>query len=91
MFKRATSYFNALLVDGGPNVARAINLGVAIILSIALLKLTWIAKEDPGLYYWLCFVTYAVYGMGVHTFNKWLDIIKARVSGQSEAPKSTPQ
>jgi hypothetical protein len=86
MFK----YMNKLLEDGGPNISRAINLGVAFILSIALLKLTWIAKEDPGLYYYLCFTTYAVYGMGVHTFNKWLDIIKLKAGG-SEAPESKAQ
>jgi hypothetical protein len=83
---RITSYVNQLLTDGGPNVSRAINLGVFVFLSIALLKLTWIAKEDPGLYYWLCFMTYAVYGMGIHTFNKWLDIIKTK-AGASDAGK----
>ena len=82
MFQRLRSYFDKLLCDNGPSSSRLINIGVFIVLSIAMLKLTWTCKEEPGEWYFYCFTTLAVYGMGVANFSKWLDILKIRAGGK---------
>lgn len=88
MLKRLTTYFDKVASDGGPNSSRVINIGVAAILSICMLKLSWLAKEDPGMYYWLCFTTYACYGMGTHTMNKWIDLLRYKAGDKNAG--STP-
>lgn len=88
MINRATKWFNSLLEDNGPNISRAINFGVAVILSVAMLKMVWKIDDigtDVTMWFWACFTTLAVYGMGVHTFNKWLDIIKLKAGGQVDS------
>ena len=85
MISRMTKYMNNLLTDGGPNISRFINLIVAGILSTAMLKMVWKIDDigtDVNMWFWACFTTLAVYGMGVHTFNKWLDIIKLKAGGR---------
>lgn len=88
MFERVTKYFDKVASDGGPNSSRVINIGVAGILSICMLKLSWLAKEDPGMYYWLCFTTYAAYGMGTHTMNKWIDYLRLKAGGKDAASET---
>jgi len=73
-----------MLRDGGPSSNRFINIGVFIVLSISMLKLTWITGSEVDMWYWACFTTLAVYGMGTASFNKWLDILKAKVGGRNE-------
>lgn len=77
---RITGYFDKLLQDNGPSSSRLINIGVFIILSIAMIKLTWVAGVTVDMWYWACFTTLAAYGMGVANFGKWLDIIKAKAT-----------
>jgi hypothetical protein len=86
MFKRTQAYVDRLLCDHGPSSSRLINLGVFIVLSVAMIKLTWVTGDAVNMWYWACFTTHAVYGMGVATFNKWLDIIRAKV-GLPDQPK----
>lgn len=87
---RITQYFDRLLHDGGPSSNRLINIGVFLVLSGSMLKLTW-SPENANMWYWACFTTLAVYGMGTATFNKWLDIIRSKVGGSSEAKEQAAQ
>lgn len=91
MISRVTKYFDQLLHDSGPSSSRLINIGVFIVLSIAMVKLTWVAGAEVDMWYWACFTTLAVYGMGVATFNKWLDIIRLKAGGTSETQTQTVQ
>lgn len=82
-------FISDLLRDGGPNVSRAINLGVFFVLSIGMMKLTWNVDDvatDVGMWYWACFTTLAVYGCGVHTFNKVIDAAIQIKSGRNDKP-----
>lgn len=92
MIKRITTYFDKLASDGGPNSSRAINLGVAGILSVCMLWMTWaVAKgqEDVTMWYWACFTTLAVYGMGLQAFMKWLTILEIKAGGSSTTVASS--
>lgn len=77
--KKLSMYFDRLIRDGGPSSSRVINIGVFIVLSTAMLKLTWLSDASVDMWYWACFTTLAAYGMGVANFSKWLDIIRAKV------------
>lgn len=85
--KRFIAFVGQMTHDGGPSSNRFINLGVFVGFTIMMLKLAWVVQDasDLNIWFWATATTYAVYGMGTATFNKWLDIIRERV-GSDKAP-----
>ena len=78
---RITGFFGKLLGEGGLSSSKFINIGVFFVLSVSMLKLAWhvTSADEMNMWFWACFTTLAVYGMGVATFNKWLGIIGAKL------------
>lgn len=78
------NFIKNLLIDGGPSSSRLINIGVFIGFTVMMLKLSWVVKDifDLNIWFWAIATTYAVYGMGTATMNKWLDVLKAKAGAK---------
>jgi len=77
-------FFKGMLSDAGPSSNRLINIGVFIGFTVMMLKLSWVVQDvtELNVWFWATATTYAVYGMGTASFNKWLDILKARAGAK---------
>lgn len=84
MFAKLTSYFNQLLVAGGPSMSRLI---MFIITFIGGALLCYGVRQGDINWPWtVCFLGYLAYGLGPHTLGKYFYTLRV-IKGSKEDDK----